>query len=430
MKIFLISGDFPSGTHTVRAANRVLDALILELLDRGHEIALQVISATDLDPAFTLPETPKRLTLLPPFQRKDYFREAAGANVFKLSSRLVSRITNPIEFFYHASILRSAIDERIRKAGSDVALIFWNSDGLAATFGNHRVPKIAYYGMPDHESSLARLEDRELFGLKMSSASLALERQNLKSWESAHIALMKDCDVVTNLCADHARYYQNHGHARSLYVPNIWPEAATSTRPGAEIVRPAGKVRIFGNMGRLSATGNTYGLKYIGEELCPRLDKVLGSDGYEIHILGGGTPIPAVAKALTHPSIRLRGWVEDIDAEIMAADVFLVANNTGRYRGAHTRFLHGWSLKACCVAHSYNAQAMPEMRHGENVLLGETPDEIVSLIVTAAADPQLRARIGNAGWKTYQKYFTPKAVVVHLEREMMVLLEEKGSVAR
>jgi glycosyltransferase involved in cell wall biosynthesis len=352
-------------------------------------------------------------------------RPPAGRNVFAISSRLYDRVLNPVEFFYHATQLRPAIDERIRAASADIVFIFWNSEGLAATYQNHRIPKIAYYGMPDHAASQARLEDSALFGQHLNPYTATIERRNLADLERAQIALINDCDVVTNLCAEHAHYFLTRGHPRSLYIPNIWPPAESGR--DSPVNKPARKLRILGSMGRLSATGNTYGLHYIGQELLPRLDRAIGQNAYEMHILGSGEPVPAVARNLVHPSVRMRGWVEDIDREIKMADVFLVANNTGRYRGAHTRFLHAWSLKACCVAHTYNAQAMPEMVHMKNALLGQSPEEIVDCILLAAGNPKLRREIGQAGFETFHQYFLPSVVVHKLLAEMENLLAGKGS---
>jgi glycosyltransferase involved in cell wall biosynthesis len=416
MRIFVIANDSPSRSHTTRAANRVLACLIDEFRANRHEVILQVISSLDSNDGAANSVSIEGIEVLPPFWRRDFMRPGAGKNVFRISTRIYERVLNPVEFFYHATALRSVIDERLRSMSADIVFVFWNSEGLAATYRNHRVPRIAYYGMPDHAASLARLEDADLFDVHRSPVAAAIERRNLAHLEKAQIALMNDCDVVTNLCAEHADYFSANGHPRSLYMPNVWPPAS---RPSARRANgTGGKLKIFGSMGRLSATGNTYGLHYIGQELLPRLDRAIGPDAYEMHILGSGDPVPAVARVLNHPSLRMRGWVEDIDMEIESSDVFLVANNTGRYRGAHTRFLHAWSLKASCVAHSYNAQAMPEMIHMKNALLGETPDQIVDMILQAYRQPELRQRIGEAGFETFNRCFRPPVVAGRLLAEM------------
>ena len=90
--------------------------------------------------------------------------------------------------------------------------------------------------------------------------------------------------------------------------------------------------------------------------------------------------------------------------------------------------LHAWSLKACAVGHAYNSEANPEMVHGENVLLGASADEIVSHILAAWRDPALRRRIGQGGWDTYRKFFTPGAIVGQMLEELQRLVQQRNKV--
>ncbi len=432
MNIFLLAGDLPYDQHTVRAANRVLHSLISQFSRKGHHVTLQVIFPTEDRRPWTDKEracvgelATRDVDILPPVFRSDY-AGPAGKSIGRMASSVGLRLFKAIEYFYPAVRLRPIIEQRMKESSADIAFIFWNPEGLAATYKSHCVPKISYYGMPDHAAPLARAEDSVLFGVKRTSLELAILKWNLKILERCHLRLMMDCDIVTNLSAGHANYYACEGHPRSLYVPNIWPEALSSVA-GDRVPQPKdGKAKIFGSVGRPAATGNTYGLKYIGEEIVPRLDTVLGSDNYEIHIFGEGEPVPAVSKLLQGPSVKMRGWVDDIDSEICSSHIFLMANNTGRYRGSHTRFLHAWSLKACCVAHRCNAGFNPEMVHMENVLLGDTPDEMVELIVQVLRNPDLRHQIGEGGWRTYKAYFSPEVVVDRLLVEMEFLLTQRG----
>ncbi len=416
----------------MRAANRVLYSLLSQFSREGHHVILQVILAAEdrrpwSDKELACMGELERLNVdvMLPLFRSDY-TDLVGKNIGRIASSVGLRLFRALDFFYPAVRLRRVVEQRMRENSADVAFIFWNPEGLAATYKSHCVPKISYYGMPDHAAALARTEDSALFGVKRTSLQLARQRRNLKTLERCHLKLMMDCDVVTNLSAEYADYYACKGHPRSLYMNNIWPEApmllSGDRAPGLN----DGKAKIFGNLGRPASTGNTYGLKYIGEEIVPRLNAALGTDGYEIHIFGEGEPVPAVSKLLQVPSVKMRGWVDDIDSEICSSHVFLVANNTGRYRGSHTRFLHAWSLKACCVAHRCNARSNPEMVHMENILLGETPDEIVELIMQALRDRDLRHRIGEGGWRTYKAYFTSEVVVGRLLAEMESLLTQRS----
>jgi glycosyltransferase involved in cell wall biosynthesis len=426
VKVLILAGNLPLSEHTVRAANKVLHSLVMELMTRGHQVALQLILGgedrrewSETEQAAIQDLERRGVDVLPGLFRSDYQLPPAS-KAQRRAAQAYRRLFDPIRYFYPEMRLAPLIAERVRRAGADAMLIFWNREGLAATFGVSSVPKLAYYGMPDHAATAARFHDAELFDLRYSRLSRFSVARDLAAWERAHLRLMRDVDVAANLSADHAEYYTQHGHPRSVYIPNMWP---LSPVPAAAAPRAAGdRLKIVGSLGRPGATGNTYGLKFLGEELVPRLDAALGAGKYELHIFGQGEPVPAVRDVLRSPSIHMRGWVPDIDEEIQSAHVFLVANNAGPYRGSHTRFLHAWSLRACCVGHAYNATANPEMIHRQNVLLGETADEIAQLVVEAGSDEALRRRIGEGGWQTYQTHFTAEAVVGRMLQELAPLV--------
>jgi glycosyltransferase involved in cell wall biosynthesis len=143
----------------------------------------------------------------------------------------------------------------------------------------------------------------------------------------------------------------------------------------------------------------------------PELDRRLGGD-YALHIYGAGRLFPAVAKVLDHPRVVNRGFVDDIDAELRSAKVFLLANNNNpAFVTGHTRVLHAWSLGSCVVAQRNIARAMPEVVHGENALLAETGAELAEQAAAATADEELRRRIGEGGRRTYEREFRPEIVI-------------------
>jgi Glycosyl transferases group 1 len=106
----------------------------------------------------------------------------------------------------------------------------------------------------------------------------------------------------------------------------------------------------------------------------------------------------------------MRGFVDDIDGEMMTAPVFLCLNNASRFKVGHTRYLHAWSLGCCVIAHRDAALSMPEMVSGENCLLGGSPAEIADM-VAQARDVRLRRRLGEAGYATFVEKFTARPVV-------------------
>lgn len=428
MNIFVLASEIPIASHTTRAATHVLHNCITALA-KEHRVILQPILRRGLITAAEQEalqsSVSSQCTILPPLLSDDYM--PTRFDVIGRARRIIGKRCRTMNYFYPTLALRSMIDRRAEEYGADIFFIFWNAEGVAATYGNHRLPKIAYYGMPDHAAALAKLNNADLFGRQRTSAEHAQEAKMLSVQERHHLALMRDCDSIANLSADHARYYAEHGHSDSMYVPNMWslPDQPFVIDQHALQNR---KPKICGNLGRLQATGNTFGLLYIGKELLPRLDACFGVDGYEMHLFGQGEPVEAVRGFLDHPAVRMRGWVQDIDAEICSSHIFLVANNAyDAYRGSHTRFLHGWSLKSCAVGHAYNTFANPEMIHDRNILLADTPDALVMQIARAIRDPDLRMRIGQAGYNTFIANFTPEVVVASLLLKMQSLVSHHSS---
>jgi len=439
MNIFVIGGVFPCYEHTAGSASMVLYHMVNELLKRKNKVSLQIVlgeneyKLSEAENSTEVDLKKRGVTMLTPFFKNEfmslaYHRKREFSAIFnpvriaKSVGYRLGLIGEPMISVYPASSLAPMISQRLKETRSDVALIVWNPECLAATYRVHEIPKLVYFGMPDHISPLKRLEDQELFGLRFTKAEIHKKKRFFLEKEKMHIKLMNDCEVTGNLCAEHAEYYRNHGHPRSLYMQNMWPDILGES--GAALNETINqKPKIFGSMGPPGVTGNTYGLLYIVKEIIPLLNDALGEEGYEINIYGTGEPQPKVKELLKEAkSVTMRGWVKDIDKEIMTSDVFLVANNTSRYQGSHTRFLHAWSLKSCCVAHGYNVKANPEMIHGENILIGDTPEEMVGQLIKALNNPDLRKYIGQGGYDTYKKYFTPKAVVGRMIDEMQALV--------
>lgn len=323
--------------------------------------------------------------------------------------RLSSALYAPAERFFPALSLAPLVRGRVGARKAELVLHVWSPGGLAACSTVEEAPVFAYYGNPDHKPIEARLRHPDLFDLPRATlkerSRLALMRVENFQRKEATVELMRTCRFAGNICAVDARFFGEEGHPESFYVQNMWAEHG-------EPASPADENRIVGNIGgNLGATGNTFGLVFLGREVLPELDARLGED-YAVDVFGAGEPTSAVRGALDHPRIRMRGWAHDIDREISEAKVFLVTNNCDpHFVVAHTRVLHAWSLGACVVCHRGIATAMPEVVHGENALLGETGAEIAEQVAAALRDDDLRARIADGGRRTFQAEFAPDVVV-------------------
>ena len=311
--------------------------------------------------------------------------------------------------FYPSYALRGEMARRVRQSRAEVCFHLWTSAAFAAC-ADVEAPVFAYAGNPDHYSMAARLKHPEVFAIPQRTlrnrAKLALWRRAYRRFEGVVVELALRSTWIGCASAPNADYYTAKGHAQAFYLQNMWPKMSDA---GAEPA-PATN-RIAGNLGGQYATGNTFGGWLLGTEVLPALDRLLGDD-YEVKLYGAGEFSQPVARVLEHPRVENLGFVDDIDAELQAAKVFLLCNNWNPdFVVGHTRILHAWSLGSCLVAHRNMARAMPEIVHGENALLGATGEELAKHAAAACRDADLRERIVEGGRRTWEREFRPEVVV-------------------
>lgn len=438
MKLLLLLSAIPYG---LGEAIEVVSREVVRLMAAaGHDVYVQVLIREGRSQANAQREQAAleefsgnaRVHLLPSIYLGDMgdagsrLRGVVGHGTAILRSLpLLRRWINP--YFFPAMVAGPLIRSRVENIRPAVIASIWSWEALAASYDVRGVPKFVYYGNPNHKPHEAQYRFPELFGLPSGGVVNGIKLRVLKllnrAREIQHVRMMAACEVTANNALIDATYYTQMGHPRSLYLQNMWPDA-----PGGPVFggRPIadGMHRICASVGNLAATGNTFGLHYLGKELAPRLEARLGRERLLIEVFGGGTARPAVAKYLQHPCIRLRGWVDDLNAQIVAAPIFLVLTNCYGFNVGNTRILLAWSLGVCVIAHTSSALSMPELVHGESALLGDTPAEIADLVVQALTDPGLRERIGRGGYEAFQKHYRSETVVPRMLEVVEQLVQE------
>lgn len=438
MKILLLLSSIP---YDQGEAIEVVSHEVVRLMAAaGHEVHVQALiregrsdeSAKRERYATEKFSAQSGVRLLPPLYLGDLIRLRSrnGNRLAYLATIFGSlpglrRIINP--YLFPAVAAKSAVVGQVKAVRPDVIVSIWSWEALAASYNIPGVPKFVYYGNPNHKPAEAQLRFPELFGIPIRglSARLKFWAQKLlnRATEIQHLRMMAACEATANNALIDAVYYSQMGHPRSIYLQNMWPDAACGPVFGG---RPAtdGLIHVCGSVGNLAATGNTFGLHYLGAELMPRVRARLGDDRLVMDIFGGGKLRPSCAAVLSAPAIRLRGWVDDLNTEIVQGAAFLVLTNVYGFNVGNTRILLAWSLGACVIAHTSSKLSMPELEHGENALLGETADELADLVVQAIRDPGLRERIGRGGYGTFYKYYRSEEVVPRMLIEIDRTMQE------
>jgi hypothetical protein len=431
VKVFLLLSAIP---YDKGEAIEVVSHEVVRLMAAGgHEIYVQALiresrsDTSDQRQRYAARQfsNDNRVRLLEPIYLGDLVRSrSAAATRWQHVSSLVRSLPGLRRqinaYFFPAVVAKPLVEARVRETGADIIASIWSWEALAASYAIADVPKFVYYGNPNHKPVEAQLAFPDLFELSNGGLVDRLKLRGLKllnrAREIQHVKMMAACEVTSNNALMDAEYYTAMGHPRSLYLQNMWPDAPEEPVFGGP--EGDGPARICGSVGNLGATGNTFGLYYLGTELAPRLEGRLGRDEVVIDVYGGGKARRPVAKALQHPSIRLRGWVDNLNAEIIASSVFLVLTNVYGFNVGNTRILLAWSLGACVIAHSSSALSMPELVHDETALLGDTPDEIAELVTRAVRDRGLRERIGRGGYRAFRQYYRSETLVPRMLAEI------------
>jgi len=243
--------------------------------------------------------------------------------------------------------------------------------------------------------------------------------------EVAHLKVISTLSGMMNVAKNDAAFYTDTSQVNAKYIRNIWSITHTFEELEArrEQLKSDDVLRIVGNVGLLSATGNSLGILKISTEIIPELRKQLGGSRFEIHLFGAGKLHKNVMSAICSPELIVRGFVDDLDSEILASDIFLVANNWhSLFQVGNTRFLHAWSLGACCVSFRGSSKAMPELVDGENILLGDSAQEVVAKILKVYSERSLMKRIRFRGFETVRTLFAPELVVDEMYQTMCDVL--------
>jgi hypothetical protein len=405
MRILVINPIWPCSTHGVRGANVCIYEIVARL---AREPA---VKTGFLKLNLSNNETPNAVENSSIRELTALGVEFLDPAILKPSGRRsrLSRWLLPREAdFYPTVEQRTTAEQAAMEFRPDAIFVQW-SEIAAALFANFPAKKFAYYGNPDAKSAWARANFERNHG--RSLGAYALDYIQVQRMERFHLANMGKYDYIGNVSANDADYYRSQGHSNAFYLRNLWIDrVGTRWRAIREGERTEPLV-IVGNLGKLAATANTHGLEILGRDILPQLRRALAAHPFEVHVFGAGAPHPAIAPVLAAPEVRMRGFVDDIDTELMTAPVFLCVNNASGFKVGHTRYLHAWSLGGCVVGHSDAALSMPEMVSGENCLLGRTAAEIADMVAAVSCDVALRRRLGEAGYATFVEKFTAGPIV-------------------
>ncbi len=413
-RVLVLSSVSPNFSH-FRAAQTVLAYLLEELAASGFDVSYAVAELKSSMDAISEDKL-----------RGSGIELVPNPSAAMKSIPLAGRLTRSLELAHQMVDPKAGRDDpefaephvevaRLLSSGASAGILFWDTfyEQLVPELAARGLPIFGYLARPPFASAQTTAQD------KLSGLRKQVEAVRLRARERRHFGRLRHLAGARNICALDAAWYARENVACS-YLPNTWPDPFgdkwEALRAAAESRRDG--IHMLGNIGGLNATGNRYGMAYFAEKVLPLLDGPLKNKDWTVNICGR-FELPAELEPLArHPRVALRGFVPDIDEEIAGNHLFLLLNNAGPYTGGYTRVIYAFATGACVIAHARLAESMPELVGNENCLLGETPDQIASLILRAASDRALRSRIGAAARRTYVGCYRPSRVAEGL-RDMV-----------
>lgn len=413
MRVLFLASCWPSRRHTTRAANLVLHHLMEATRTLGHEVGLaycrQVFAPADPSIEASVEELCEAGFAF----AGDYsawLREppATDASVpgrlLAIRRALVSRDDDDPRFDDPRAVVSG-----IKAFRPEMCVLFWDTSFEFLLPYLDGMPCVGYAAKERHASTLAGLAETGATSLRQAADRLLTGRALGKA-VGRHLERVRRLAALSNICRLDATAYEAQG-IPCAYVPNTFPDFF-GQRPSSQA--PDAPFGILANIGRMDATGSAQGLEYLAEALLDRLEGTLAGLDWRITLCGGGGLPPRAARLGRHPRVLMAGYVQDLEARMAASHLFLMLNNTGPHTGGYTRTIYAFSAGTCLVAHRRLADSMPEVVHGRNALLGDTPETLAALVGQAARDPGLRGALGRAARRAYETEYAPGVVAGRL----------------
>jgi glycosyltransferase involved in cell wall biosynthesis len=165
--------------------------------------------------------------------------------------------------------------------------------------------------------------------------------------------------------------------------------------------------------GNLEYHPNAAAVRYFAQQIWPRLRR---RDPRLRWRLIGKNPQAVERWIAGDPRIETTGPIEDPLAEL--ARVQVVVAPLLAASGTRVKILEAWAAGRAVVSTRVGAEGLPAV-DGENLLLADSPEQMLERILALLADPDLRRRLGQAGRQTVQEQLCWPAAWRRLEEALV-----------
>jgi glycosyltransferase involved in cell wall biosynthesis len=385
MNILLISRCMP--TPTLSGDRVILHNLTRELAARGHALELLAFHpATEtperqgsgwfahLEPILERPRRPwaylRRLARPFPEAARQCWNPAMGDAI---QARLAARRPDLVHFFGGVQVYEFR-------------------DLISPALPNVIVPYESYSLYLERERTTLRAPSDRLRNRVRLAAARAYESRMFRGFDRVVLVTPQDETVLRSLAPD----------LPTIVIPNGVDDRTYRAAEG----RPHEPSLVF--VGNMSYRPNVEAARALIQEILPRVRADVPEAGAVIV----GTNPPADLLARSGHGVDVTGRVPDIRPYLEAAGCFVSPLTGGS--GIRNKILEAMAMGVPVVATPLSCEGI-EVREGENVLLGRTPQELAGAVVRLMKDEALREAIALGGQRLVSARYTWKIVADQYE---------------
>jgi len=186
--------------------------------------------------------------------------------------------------------------------------------------------------------------------------------------------------------------------ANVFIVPNIHEIPAHS--PDAHLHRVPGRIIFVGNFA--NNPSNIDSMEWFVKDILPLVRK--SAPAAHLQIVGNAPP--AEVQALAGPWVEVTGYVPDTGPYLWASEVSICPLRFGA--GLKGKIGEAMMHRLPVVTTDIGAQGI-EVKNGEGIMLGNSPEEFSRCIIELLESPELRRRVATGGFEYLERQYSIEA---------------------
>jgi glycosyltransferase involved in cell wall biosynthesis len=304
----------------------------------------------------------------------------------------------------HSRDLQNAIDDIIHRRRFDVTIAEMSQMASYDLTGTAAVRILDLQNI-EHELTRRRAA---VGGRGLRRLALELEWRKLRREE---LSACKRFDIVF-MPSDRERELMTHWAPSTVHV--TVPNAIDPDRLPLRKQLPLSREVVF--VGLTQVDANRDGVSWFVDSVLPLIEDVVP----DVHFtVVGGTPPPSIAGYGARANIDVTGYVEDVHPYFERAAVSVVPLRSGG--GTRLKILEALCVGVPTVSTTIGAEGL-ELENGVHIRIADDAESFAAAVVELVLDPELQARMSEAGSAEVRSTYSWQAQRDHVESVVRAML--------